>query len=78
MKVRELLAALDGADPDAEVTVVDGSDHHFFDITESEWCHLVRVTWVDDSEDWWPPELLSDEDHALAKAETEHYVLVLR
>ena len=77
MKVRELLATLDGADPDAEVLATDGGGE-FFDVTEPEWCHLVHITWSDDSEGWWPPQVLTDDDHAVAKAEAEHYVLVLR
>lgn len=76
MKVRELRTALNSADPDAEVLATDGQGE-FFVITESELCHLVRVTWSDDSEGWWPPELLTAEDHAAAKSETEHYVMVL-
>lgn len=76
MKVRELLEALDRADPDAEVLATDGGGA-FFDITEPEWRHLVHITWPDGSTGWWPSEALTDEDHAVAVAEAEHNVLVL-
>ena len=77
MKVRELLAALDGADPDTEVLTTDG-EGTFFDITEPEECHMVHITWVDDSTGWWPPEHFTDDDRGDAKAAVEHDVLVLR
>ena len=78
MKVKELLADLEGADPDAEVIVADGGDHMFFDPTESEWRRMVHITWVDDSTGWWPPEQLTDDDRSVVKATAEHYVLVLQ
>ena len=76
MKVRELREALDAADPDAVVLAADGGGA-FFDITEPEWRHLVRITWSDGSTGWWPREVLTDDDHAVAVAEAEHNVLVL-
>ena len=76
MKVRELFAVLDDADPDAGVLAADG-EGNFFDITEPDWCHMVHITWADDSAGWWPPEVLTADDRAAAKAEAEHYVLVL-
>lgn len=77
MRVEELLAALDGVDPDTEVITTDG-DGSFFGIAAQERCRMVHVTWVDDSTVWWPPEFFTDDDRGDAKAAAEHDVLVLR
>lgn len=77
MRAAELLAVLDGVDPDTEVIATDG-EGNFFGITDSERCQMVNITWVDDTTGWWPPEQFDDDCRGDAKAAAEHNVLVLR
>ena len=76
MRVAELLAALEGVDPDTEVITTDG-EGNFFGIAEPERRHMVHITWVDDSTSWWPPENFTDDDRGDATSADECYVLVL-